>query len=81
MIISVLQRLLGKVINTNYIVQKHDGQTDTQAKRFGYPGGAQSLSLTKFSMVIADLEHILAPQKHFWIRYLVLLLRGTENLG
>jgi len=61
--VSVLQRLHGEIGRTISDVQKRAEQTDKQAKKlnvFGHPGSGLNPSPT---MVIEDLEHVLAPLK------------------
>jgi len=71
-IISVLQRLHGKIGRTNSDIHKRDGQKkrDGQIKNstfFRQPGGGWNPSSTKLGMVIEDLEHVLASPKRLMV--------------
>ena len=84
-IVSVLQRLHGKIGRTISDAQKRDGQTDKQtdkkAQRFGRPGGGWNPGPTKLGRVIEDLEHVRALLKLLGIWRTVSPLGGAEDLG
>jgi len=65
--VSILHRLQSEVVRTFSVVRKHDAQTHTNKKLnvFGRVGGGWNPSLTKLGTMIEDLEHVLAPPKHF----------------
>ena len=84
-IISVLQRLHGKIGCTISDVQKRDGQnawrTDKKLNVFRRPAGGCNPIPTKLGTVTEDLEHFLAPLKCLGAWCIVSPLGGTENLG
>jgi len=57
-----------------------DRQTDRQTDKNSI-GGGWNASPTKLGTVIDDLEHVLEPRKLLWVRCIVLLLGGAEDLG
>jgi len=61
-----------------------DKQTNKQTKKlnvFGRPGGGWNPSPTKLSMVIEDLEHVLAPLKLLGVWRILLPLLGHWKFG